>query len=180
MKYFWSDVHFSHRGILEFCAATRPFRTAEEMNSAIIERWNRRVGNTDDIYFLGDFSFDKSPEGHFYQLNGRKHLITGNHDRKRKHVMELPWTSIQDYGYVKENGARVVLMHYPIESWDGIHGGTLHFHGHQHGMGRKMPKRFDLSFDSFPDGPMSLEELVEMASKEEFVPVDHHRVRNEN
>lgn len=171
---FWSDVHFSHEAILRFCPKTRPFKNVDEMNEAVVERWNKKVGINEDIYFLGDFAFGKDPESHFYRLNGRKHLVTGNHDEHKKSVMALPWTSIHDIVTVKYSGLRAVLCHFPLESWKSMHHGYLHFHGHQHGSGRKMNKRFDVGFDAFPDGPMSFEELAELASKQEFIPIDHH------
>lgn len=175
MIYFWSDVHFSHKKIIEFCPSSRQFKDIDEMNAAIIERWNKRVKNTDDIYFLGDFSFDKNPEGHFYQLNGRKHLITGNHDSNRKSVMSLPWSSIADIKTVRYNGSRAVLCHFPIESWQDMHHGSLHLHGHSHGnLNHYMPHRFDVGFDSLPDGPVSFDEIIELAKPQIFESVDHH------
>lgn len=175
LKYFWSDVHFSHRGILGFCPSTRPFKDTDEMDAAIVERWNRRVKNTDDIYFLGDFSFEKDPATSFSRLHGRKHLIVGNHDRERKKTMSLPWESIHDLYTVRENGMRAVLCHFPISSWHNQHHGYLHFHGHTHGnLKEQIPHRFDVGFDVFPDGPISFEELGEMAKAQVFSPVDHH------
>ena len=61
----------------------RPFKTVEEMDRVCIQNWNCRVGSDDDIYILGDFSM----RGPHYaleilkQLNGRKHLVRGNHDQ---------------------------------------------------------------------------------------------------
>ena len=48
-----SDLHFGHNK--EFIYKVRGFNSIEEMNEAIIERWNSVVNNDDDVYVLGDF-----------------------------------------------------------------------------------------------------------------------------
>lgn len=48
-----SDTHFGHDKIIEYCK--RPFATSEEMNEAMITRWNAVVKSGDDVYHLGDF-----------------------------------------------------------------------------------------------------------------------------
>lgn len=173
-SWFTSDTHFGHSGILRYCPESRPFSSVEEMNEAIIERWNKRVRPHDSVYFLGDFSFEKDPAPTFARLNGRKTLCKGNHDHERRKVLSLPWEEVTDYKIVKENGVRAVLLHYPIESWWNQHHGWLHFHGHQHNSGRKIPHRFDVGFDAFPHGPMSFEELKALADAQTFEPNDHH------
>lgn len=172
--WFTSDIHLGHQGILKYCPESRPFSSVEEMNETIIARWNAKVRPQDTIYFLGDFSFEKDPAPSFARLNGRKFLVTGNHDYERKRVLSLPWESVSDYKIVKENGLRAVLSHFPFESWWNMHHGWLHFHGHQHGSGRKMPHRFDVGFDVFPNGPVSFGELAELAAQQTFEAVDHH------
>ena len=174
-SWFTSDIHLGHQSILRYCPKSRPFASVEEMNEAIIERWNKKVRQQDTVYFLGDFSFEKDPAPSFARLQGHKRLITGNHDANRKAVMSLPWESIHDLYTVKENGLRAVLCHFPLASWHNAHHGYLHFHGHTHGsLKEQIPHRFDVGFDVFPDGPMSFEELAAMAATQEFRPVDHH------
>ena len=53
------------------------------MDAALIERWNRVVAPTDDLYHLGDFAVRQKPErieALLQALHGRKHLIIGNND----------------------------------------------------------------------------------------------------
>ena len=80
--FFTSDSHFCHKNIIEFCS--RPFETVEEMNEKLVENWNKVVGPSDIVYHLGDFCFAGSAEWHYLlgKLNGRIHLIIGNHDEK--------------------------------------------------------------------------------------------------
>lgn len=172
-----SDTHFNHDAIRRYC--NRPFDTVEAMNAAIIERWNARVRANDEIYLLGDFAFCHSKltpvADIFAQLNGRKHLIVGNHDEKNPAVMKLPWLTIDRLRTLKWEGTRAQLCHYPLESWSGAHHGALMLHGHCHGsLKRKVAHRFDVGFDVYPDGPVALSTLVAMAAKQTFRASDHH------
>lgn len=55
MIYFTSDLHFGHRNVIRF--DNRPFSSVEEMDAALIERWNQKVSNEDAVYVLGDLSW---------------------------------------------------------------------------------------------------------------------------
>ena len=128
-----SDTHFFHTNVIGFC--NRPFGSVEHMNEQLIKGWNRVVGPEDHLWFLGDFSFGKIPETEnvLSQLNGIKHLITGNHDRKGR-CEELDWSKYfvtqHDYFRLKvPNEGKAVLCHFPFSSWErGYH----NFHGHLH------------------------------------------------
>ena len=83
-KFYIADTHFRHGNILRF--DKRPWVSLEDMEQAMISRWNKRVNNNDDIYILGDFCWSGNADvwaGILSQLNGRKYLITGNHDLKQ-------------------------------------------------------------------------------------------------
>ena len=49
-----ADHHFNHKNIIEYC--DRPFKTVEEMNNTMIEKWNNKVGKDDLVIHLGDFA----------------------------------------------------------------------------------------------------------------------------
>lgn len=147
MIYVWSDPHFFHKGVIRHCPKTRPFASVEEMNAALVERWNSVVTDKDTIYLLGDFSFGKVEETRalFDTLRGRKHLVKGNHDEKNKAVLTLPWESISDLVTLREEGVRAVACHYALETWKSAHKGYLMLHGHSHGsLARVLPHRFDV------------------------------------
>ena len=79
--FYIADLHFSHFNCLRF--DNRPFSTIEEMDEALINNWNSVVSDEDTVYILGDMFWckvDKSIEI-LKQLNGKKRLIKGNHDR---------------------------------------------------------------------------------------------------
>ena len=57
-----------------------------------IRNWNMVVGTDDHVWHLGDVSFGtiEATENILSRLNGIKHLITGNHDRKGR-CQKLKW-----------------------------------------------------------------------------------------
>ena len=52
--FFTSDHHFGHRRIIDYCG--RPYAHVDEMDEALIANWNARVGHSDVVYHLGDFT----------------------------------------------------------------------------------------------------------------------------
>ena len=176
MIYFWSDLHFNHSAVIEYC--NRPFANVEAMNAALIETWNEIVYPHDTIWVLGDFAFSKSglptPADHFAKLAGHKCLIVGNHDEKNPAVLKLAWERVEKLHVVKEHGQKIVACHYPLESWPGAHHGVVHAHGHSHGtLKRVVPHRFDVGVD-VRKAPVAFEELQWEAEQQEFSASDHH------
>ena len=80
MNLYISDLHFGHKGVINF--DHRPFENIEEMDNVIIRNWNARVQNDDTVYIIGDLSHKalKEPEYYLRKLKGNKILILGNHD----------------------------------------------------------------------------------------------------
>lgn len=139
--FFTADQHFFHQNIIRYC--DRPFDSVDQMHDVIIERHNSVVAPNDEVYFLGDVCMDvRRPKNLpceardvmqlLDRMNGRKHLIIGNHDPKPLIKLDL-WQSVGHYKEIKRNGQKIVLMHYPIESWNGRAKGAIHLHGHSHG-----------------------------------------------
>ena len=83
-KFVTSDLHFHHENMIKYC--NRPFKTMNEMHEVMIERWNKKVSPSDQVYVLGDFCWGDSIRVHqriLKKLNGCKFLIIGNHDEER-------------------------------------------------------------------------------------------------
>ena len=55
MNYFISDLHLGHKNVLKF--DNRPFINIEEHDKTIIDNWNSKVNDKDDVYVLGDISW---------------------------------------------------------------------------------------------------------------------------
>lgn len=135
MDYFISDLHFGHKNCLAF--DNRPFKTIEEHDEYIIEVWNDTVGIEDDVYILGDISWYNSTKTIeiFKQLNGKLHLIKGNHDMavlKNKAMRDL-FVEIANYKelYCGEDKS-IILCHYPIPCFKNHFYGWYHLYGHVH------------------------------------------------
>ncbi len=165
--FFTSDLHFFHQNIIQFC--NRPYGSVEHMNESLIENWNKVVTPIDTVWVLGDVSFGKvkATEEILRRLNGRKHLITGNHDRKG-HCEKLDWSlyfdSQHDYLRLKANNHKFVLCHFPFHSWER---GYINLHGHTHGTYTSKYMQHDVGVDSNNYAPISLEDVVSRALSKE-------------
>lgn len=135
MNYFISDLHFGHKNCLAF--DNRPFKDVEQHDEYIILEWNYTVGMDDDVYILGDVSWYNSTETIeiFKRLNGRLHLIVGNHDYhvlKNREFRKL-FVEICDYKELYlDNQHSVILCHYPIPCFKNHYYGWYHLYGHVH------------------------------------------------
>lgn len=97
--YITSDTHFCHAQ--PFLYEPRGFENVDQMNAAIIKRWNSLVEPCDEVYVLGDLMLNNTEEGleYFKLLNGFKHIIIGNHDSNKRIELykELPNTVVEGF-----------------------------------------------------------------------------------
>ena len=79
-----SDLHICHNK--PFLYEPRGFTSIEEMNEAIVERWNSVVRPDDTVWNLGDFALNDIDAAIPYirRLNGNIMWIAGNHDGSAK------------------------------------------------------------------------------------------------
>lgn len=122
MRYYISDLHFFHESLNQRMDK-RGFDSLEEMHEYMIEKWNRKVRNNDDVVILGDFSMGRGvPTNEIAKrLNGSLCLIEGNHDkflRDRKFdSSRFEW--IKPYAEMRDEKRKVVLSHYPVFCYNG-------------------------------------------------------------
>jgi len=164
-RWFISDTHFNHNGIIHL--ASRPFENAEEMNEALINSWNSFVGLHDIVYHLGDFMYRNSLldiTEIIGRLNGNIQLILGNHDINNIRKSDYKYfTWVGNYKTITINNQRYVLFHYPIHSWDGIHKGHIHLHGHTHNnIVDPKKNRVSVCVELLDYRPINLEELKQL------------------
>ena len=136
--YFISDLHFGSAWILKERSA---FRTAEEMDRVLTERWNAKVNNDDTVYILGDIggSYTANAVDCIQSLHGRKYLILGNHDQEwmrqypSQQVSAL-FEGISWYEEITVGDALLSLCHYPGLEWRGSRKNPHSYmiHGHIH------------------------------------------------
>jgi len=144
--FFTSDSHFNHAKMILPTYCDRPFKDAEDMNSELIRRWNKKVPKDGIVFHLGDFAWGSTTGAQklLESLNGTIHLVIGNHDKtvlKKQYTRDL-FESIQHYVKIRigdkdaiggKGYQEIVLMHYPILAWDKIRHGAWHLFGHEHG-----------------------------------------------
>lgn len=165
--FFSSDLHFHHRNIMSFCPTTRLGNSIDEMNELLIAQHNSRVRPQDTVYLLGDISFGTAEETKtvVQRLNGKKHLIYGNHDQviRRDVTIQSTFESVQDYKRIKIGKKHVMLSHFPMRSWEMMQHGSYHLYGHCHGNLEHTPygRSMDVGIDARPGDmmPWSWEEI---------------------
>ena len=119
-----SDLHLNHQQ--SFLYEPRGFSSIEEMNEAIVERWNSVVKADDLIYNLGDIAMNdvESAISYLTRLNGRQKWIRGNHctiNKIEKILTACPniqLLSTPDTSYatlLKSNKWNFYLSHYPTK-----------------------------------------------------------------
>lgn len=148
-----SDTHFSHANIIKYC--DRPFSCPEEMDEALVERWNAVVRPEDHVYHLGDVAIARRALSIVQRLNGKKRLIMGNHDIFK----------VQEYlaaGFQKVMGIRVleglIMTHIPVHSSSlGRFGANVH--GHTHTTGSPEGRYISVCVELTNYAPVSLEEI---------------------
>ena len=122
-EYIISDLHLGHRNIIHYCR--RPFISADEMDEVLIRNWNHRVGPGDEVYYLGDLCHGKNaaPASEYLsRLNGRIHVISGNHDEAVPGAVP---------GFQLQYGTHdFFLVHDPAQAPAGIPGWVIHGHLH--------------------------------------------------
>ena len=196
--YITSDIHYGHKNICRGATnwrtpegevpinSTRDFSTIEQMNSAIVDRINSKVGQEDTLIMLGDIAFGGFENiGIFLDRLVCKniYLILGNHDHHIKNdrgYIKERFIAVKDYAELNIDGENFVLCHYPMASWHGLNKGVIHLHGHVHlsaqnkwGNGKKL----DVGLDGNNLYPYSITEIVHMMDKREVgsdISNDHH------
>ena len=134
MILYTADLHFGHSNVIRF--DHRPFLDIDEMDQMLIKLWNYRVQPEDEVYILGDLCYRNTQPEEWYlrKLKGHKHLIIGNHDGKlcKNEKAMSYFESVSQIGDINANGNRVIMCHYPMANWNGMHRGSWHIYGHIH------------------------------------------------
>jgi calcineurin-like phosphoesterase family protein len=169
--WFTSDTHFSHKNIVKYNTKRQEHLglNLEDENmlakhdAALIKLWNETVRKTDTVYILGDFSFASVDDTRriLEKLNGKKHLIIGNHDGSCKSLINYfeSTSQIKEITFKKtvfpflDEHMHCVLCHFPMIAWNRRMHGSVMLHGHTHGSVCELNKnseelRLDIGLDS--------------------------------
>lgn len=162
--YFTSDTHFGSNRTLELLR--RPFESVEEMDNAMIEKWNAKVTPNDIVCHIGDFgNFDVLDK-----LKGKVVLILGNYEKEdmkdnynndfqayRSALIAKGFLDVvQDGLTIKINDENVYLTHEPLNCKKNC----FNLFGHVHK--GCMCKSFGLNVgvDCFDYNPATLDDVL--------------------
>jgi calcineurin-like phosphoesterase family protein len=175
--FFTSDSHANHFNIIGSC--NRPFKDENEMNEALIEKWNSVVDEDSIVFHLGDFAWGGYIKWKLFRdaLNGHIILIKGNHDDKNLTTTgEKEFFDFVAYQMKIRIGKRAVyLNHYPFLCYAGTYrepkDQVWALHGHIHlgpnslsgldvpRMEYLLPTQYDVGVDMNDFTPISWEEV---------------------
>jgi calcineurin-like phosphoesterase family protein len=187
-----SDLHVGHVKIIEYC--DRPFKDVPEMNEALVTTWNETVGPNDMVYVLGDAAMGKLDDSLpiLGQMQGRKILIPGNHDRlhpmykakkdyltwERRYRMEAAFETIwpvETWHHLVDGGDRVKWCHFPymgdshdedrFDDWRPKDTGEWLIHGHVHDTWRQNGRMINVGIDAWGGRILSIEEVADMVDR---------------
>lgn len=171
-----SDLHLCHDRAFIF--GPRGFKTVEDHDITICENWNNIIQPEDEVYILGDLMLNNNIAGinMLKCLNGRKHIILGNHDtptREKLYVEEgiceepPKWADMIHY-----KGYHFFLSHFPsmtanLEK-ESLKQVTINLFGHTHQREKfynDIPFMFHVGMDSNNNTPVLLDDIIEMCKQ---------------
>lgn len=128
-----ADLHLGHLGMCQFMRADgvtklRPWDTPEEMDEAMVERWNATVAPGDKVYVLGDVVMNKKALPTVGRLNGKKKLIMGNHDILKLNAYREFFYEVAAYRVFED----MIFSHIPIHEASLKQRWRVNVHGHLH------------------------------------------------
>ena len=172
--------HFNHDR--EFIWKARGFDSVVDMNNAIIERHNAVVAPDDDVYVLGDLclggaGMTQVNQALISQMNGRIHVVLGNHDTPARaemytlfcdNVVEVVYATMIHY-----RGYHFYLSHYPtltanLEK-ESLKQCTINLYGHTHQYSNfyeGIPFMYHVGCDSHNCTPVLLDDAIEEMKQE--------------
>lgn len=143
-----ADLHLNHKNIFKYspcrldiiakdwgllnCELEDMEHMLYLMEKSFIKRWNNTVRKDDHVYILGDLTLGKDKEmikNFLSLLNGKKHLIRGNHDvLPAETYYECGFSTVCNHSILWNN---IILSHIPVDH-ELVPPGYYNFFGHVH------------------------------------------------
>ena len=151
------------------------------MEQDYIKKYNSIVNQDDDVYILGDLMLGPNSERTLElirQLNGKLHLVRGNHDTdtRWKRYEELPnVVSMTEGQFLKYGKYHFYLSHFPCMTGnlekESLKQMTLNLYGHTHQKSNfynDIPYMYHVGVDSHDGYPVAADTIIkEMYEKME-------------
>lgn len=161
MVYFIADMHFDDLNILVY--SRQQFKNIKIMNDLIVKNWNEVITDEDIVYILGDIGNLEYLE----KLNGKKIIITGNHDNADEICRKYPDIKIYDKPIIEK---WMILSHEPMmflpkeAPYLNIHG---HLHQFDYRCGNSLNwyegnRHFNVSCEKINYTPISLDDIIKL------------------
>lgn len=155
MRFFISDLHFGHKNIIKYCS--RPWDSVEAMDEGLIENWNSTVGVEDEVIVIGDFALGPAAvEAYSQRLNGRKTLVSGNHDPRREVFLRNGWHAVHPTMCITVPGLGLLqVKHIPYKTE------SLLLCGHVHDQWKRRSNTLNLSVEQWGYKPVTEAQILE-------------------
>lgn len=170
-EFFISDTHYGHSNILKFkgldgALIRSNFSSVEEMDQFMIDSHNKVVGPNDILYHGGDVCWTNQDLHRVMpQLNGKKILILGNHDKLRMSEYLRYFSDIYGSKWFGHTPIKFMLTHIPMHSFSQFPSQTINVHGHIHEKEILITKTtsarwYNISVERLNYTPIPLEQLL--------------------
>lgn len=162
-----SDLHFGHDK--DFIWGARGYSSVEEMNKEQLRKFNEKVKPDDDVYICGDSMLGGDVgKSWFTQLNGKIHIILGNHDTnsRAEWYRELPQVVEVVYAtMIKAAGRYWYLSHYPTmtANFGQLKGQPINLAGHTHDKDKWTniaTGTYNIAVDAHDGYPVNIEDIA--------------------
>ena len=162
--FFTADTHFGHENMIKYERCQ--FASTEDMDATIIKNWNNVVSKRDKVIVAGDVSFynkEKTAEI-IQQLNGKKVLVKGNHDKRNNSWWaDVGFSEVSNYPIICKEW--IIVQHEPPTY---INDAMPFFwiYGHTHGtrMYSTVTKNTAcVCVERWDYAPVQLEKIIELA-----------------
>lgn len=151
-----SDTHFGHKKVIEFEKEFRNFKSIEDHDNEIVDRWNSVVNKKDTVWHLGDVLFGKESFAILGRLNGVKKLVMGNHDRYPSKLYLDHFNVICGAAEIKN----CILTHIPVHE-EQFKRYLYNMHGHLHSKNINDNRYINVSCEQINLTPILINELLD-------------------
>jgi len=171
--YLIADLHFDHEEVID--EFDRPFDDIEEMHSALIDRWNRTVSESDLTIVVGDFACVDTEAEAWYrlsQLNGDKILVDGNHrpiERSQFSSTDLPLTTEYKLETSRYDFLCCHKLEWIPEEWQGwkIYGHVHDRYPEKHPFLDPQSKSINVGAELLDYTPVSIGHITDLLDRQE-------------
>ena len=163
--FFTSDLHFQDER-LNLYGRDLMFNNASEVDSYIVDKWNKVVGKDDLTIVVGDISMTMEGLETMERLNGEKWIVKGNYDTSTIHggtakyeitddILSKYFTKVVDELEMQLGDEIVYINHYPVNAKKDY----MNICGHIHGLFKVQRNTLNIGCDAWHFSPVS-EEIV--------------------